>query len=784
MLEEPTVVYSEPENKSTTHVVHALMQFLLAARYRKNVVLTALLVAGLLGGLYYFTATPYYQASASIMVMGSGSDGTSISGPPERGQQRSPMPTFESLFSKTKALQGAVPLLRPEHCIDFAGAPVEAWPAILKANLSTQVLRGTNIIEISYRSKDPKAAVAVVNAVVESYRAFLDETHKGTAAEVSRLFTKEKVETERRLNQTEQQLQWLQARNEVFRIGKSSHEESLHPKVQSVLFFRKALDEVQNERLRWEGSLAALEAAIRNGQDLQQHVLTLANTAGMELLLTKLGMNRYNSYLQAEIERRLVEAQAQLESMQRQGCGPEHPDVLEKSNTIRLMVQFVQGSQQDATRRADEIQRGELGPLLVGMVRQKLKEVWQREANLKAKCEQATAEAIALNGQLSEIERVQYEVEWLRKERSALLNRIADIELLQDGQEVRTALVQEPTEASKPVSPDLRRVILLVLVGGLALGLALVYVLDILDDRFRSVEEIQQQLKTPVLAMVRRLQAPEATGLDALPMHIEPGSVQCEAFRTLRTALELADQEIRQIVVTSSEPGDGKTTVLANLAVSYAQSNKRTLLIDADLRRPGMTALTGMRGADGLSSVIRGDTEVVRLATACIRPSGVERLDVLPSGPRPTNPAELLASPRFSELLAWAETVYDQVLVDSPPTLATSDAAVIGRLVDGVVMVVQPSKNRRRVVFRAKESLTGLKIPLLGIVVNRIGEDSDRGGYYGYAYGYSEQYEGEEQVDALAEDDRHDAALVAGAADRLPDDEADTAAPSVPRRVA
>ena len=202
-----------------------------------------------------------------------------------------------------------------------------------------------------------------------------------------------------------------------------------------------------------------------------------------------------------------------------------------------------------------------------------------------------------------------------------------------------------------------------------------------------------------------------------------PTSAASESFRTLRTALSLTHPDAHQLVITSAEPGDGKTTVLANLAVCYAQGEKRTLLIDADLRRPGLTNLMNMRGPRGLSEVLRSEEDVAQMAAAHIRPSGVKGLDILPSGPRPTDPAELLGSPRFSQLLAWAETAYDLILVDSPPTLATTDTAIIGRLVDGVILVVQPAKNRRRLVTQVVDRLGLMKIPLLGLVVNRSGSD-------------------------------------------------------------
>ena len=128
-------------------------------------------------------------------------------------------------------------------------------------------------------------------------------------------------------------------------------------------------------------------------------------------------------------------------------------------------------------------------------------------------------------------------------------------------------------------------------------------------------------------------------------------------------------------------------------------------------------------------------------AAVHIHHSPQKGLDILPSGPRPANPAELLGSPRFSRLLAWAETVYDQILLDSPPTLALTDTAIVGRLVDGALLVVQPSKNRRHLVLRAAERLRQMKVAVLGVAVNGIGAREDHGyGYYGY-HGYYSGYE-------------------------------------------
>jgi len=744
MLQEPPSTNDRAANDSTAHVVHGLMQFLMAVRYRKNVVLLALLVTGLAGWLYYQTATPYYRSTAAMLVMGSaGADGLPPSVAADDVRQRSLMATLQDLFTRKEVLERAAGNLPRHELVDFELARIspEDLPDVIRANLSATLVRGTRIIEVSYRAKAPRDAQTVVNAVVDSYRDFLKETSKGSAGDFSEILDEQKREQFKEIARKKQQR--IRMQEQMGDIGIRSGSSVVHPLVQRAVYFNESLIDTQKKRIELETSLATIQAAIRNSENLQQHIMTVANVVGKEIMMRSLGFDQHDSYTQSTIERQLLDERAALTSMQ-EHLGPAHPDVIAIIDRIRLTEQYLLGHQQRVKERVRQLQRTELASMLTNMVRQKLVETRSLEESLEEKFNTARAEAIKLNGQLTELEMIEHELEGHRRLYDVLVEQIANTSLRGKGPEITTKVVQRPVEAAAPFSPNLRRVLVMALSAGLAAGLALVYVLDTLDDRFRSAEEMQQRIGVPVLAMVRQLPGSDAKGIDALPMSVDPNSAECEAFRTLRTALALANKEARKIVVSSAEPGDGKTTVLANLAVCYAQSDKRALLIDADLRRPGLTALMGLRGVEGLSGIMRGSTTVAAAAAEHVRPSGIPGLDILPSGPRPANPAELLANPRFAELLAWTETVYDQVLIDSPPALATSDTAVIGQLADGAVIVVRPDKNRRRMVLRAIQSLRDLKTELLGVVVNRIGADGDPD-YYGYSkgYDYGYQYEGE-----------------------------------------
>ncbi len=734
VTQDPTAAHTEFEGSPSAHFVHALMQFALAVRHRKNVVTVALVVSALLGGLYYLTATRYYGSRAELMVLDVSSDPTSYSMTPNDSWQKTLLPNFQSLIGSEKVVQRALGRLRPEDRIDLKGKPPERWVEAVQKNLSVKNTRKTSILEVSYRSKDPHAAVAIVNAVVDSYLDFMDETYKSTADEVKEVLTRKEADLSRRL--AEKEVERLALSREARELSITDHSEILHPLVERAIAANKQLTETRKLRMQLQIALAGIQAAVYRGEDLEACVLALEDVlkADPEALL---GLTHVGD-LQAKLEHSVIDDRARLATM-RKYYSSAHPEIVALEDKIRVTEQ----SLLEYPARVKQELAARRGPDLTAMVRERLYQVRELEASLEQEFHEAENRAIQINGQLARLQVLDREIDWLHTMREAMLDKIESTNLRHEGQELRASIIGEPKVDKSPVRPRLANTILMVLLFGLGLGLGAVYVLDTLSDRFRSVEEMQALLGVPALAIVPELKTTGATGIDSLQAYAAPNAAETEAFRTLRTALSFADQETRQIVVSSPEPGDGKTTVLANLGVAVAQSGKRVLLIDADLRQPGLTAVLGMRGIEGLSSVIRGEDDIVRMAKAHIRASELDGLDILPSGPRPANPAELLGSQRLSELLAWAEATYDQVLIDSPPTLATTDAAVIGRLVNGAVLVVNPAKNRRRPVMRSVAGFAQMRIPLVGVVVNRI--DFTKDGYYGYGgyYACQRTYGGE-----------------------------------------
>lgn len=309
-------------------------------------------------------------------------------------------------------------------------------------------------------------------------------------------------------------------------------------------------------------------------------------------------------------------------------------------------------------------------------------------------------------------------------------------------------LIEEAQLPTEPVSPHPVRDGVLGMFAGLLLGVGVSFLREQLNDRLRSADEVGEISGLPVLA---RLPLDDETARGAFGVAVveRPNSLLAESVRSLRTSVQYlgVDQPIKLIVVTSSLPGEGKSLVAANLAVMFAQADYRTLLVSADLRRSSIDDLFGEHEASpGLTGMIapvrpgtvlakangNGNGEVNASTRAVVR-TPVANLLLLPSGPTPPNPAELLGSGRMSTLLAEWRTSADVVVIDTPPLLAVTDAAVLAARSDGVVLVAAVNETKREALKQSMTILEGTGARLLGVVANKV-PSSGQGAYYYAGY--------------------------------------------------
>jgi capsular exopolysaccharide synthesis family protein len=296
-------------------------------------------------------------------------------------------------------------------------------------------------------------------------------------------------------------------------------------------------------------------------------------------------------------------------------------------------------------------------------------------------------------------------------------------------------LLAEADPPTSPSSPDHRKDLLVGLAAALVLAAAVAFVREQLDDSLRTKEELERQAGVPVIGLV-----PSVDGWrDADSAHLEtrahPRSATSEAYRTLLTSIDFLglDRKITLLQLTSASPGEGKTTTAANLAVAFADAGRRTLLVCCDLRRPRLHLFFGVPADPGFASVLLGSVELEEAVSSVPDTPG---LSVLPAGPMPANPAELLRGSRAHDLLRRLRADYDLVIIDSPPVLPVADALVLAREVDATLIVASANHTTRRRLKRAVESLHQVAAPVVGAVFNNVPRTDDYGydvSYYGYA---------------------------------------------------
>lgn len=269
-------------------------------------------------------------------------------------------------------------------------------------------------------------------------------------------------------------------------------------------------------------------------------------------------------------------------------------------------------------------------------------------------------------------------------------------------------------------------------VGGLLLGLIaglfLAVLNDQLDQRFRSSSEIDSAIGLPILSRVGRVKT------DGLFPIVADNSPEGESFRMLRTLLlnDVRSGELRILSATSPLPGDGKTTILANIAAAFAKLNMSVVLIEADMRRPTFHKRFGVPADGGLADVLKGTAQLDEV----LIPSGVTNLTLLTAGTGTANPSELLQSEEFDQLLKTMKERFQLVIVDVGPVLAVSDPIIVAQKSDGMLLIVRSSNDTKQQVVDAVDTLRSANVKMLGCIVNTFGSgrEFERGGYYGYYY--------------------------------------------------
>jgi capsular exopolysaccharide synthesis family protein len=697
----------------------------------------AVVVGPVVGAVYYARATPVYQSSAQVLVVNKTPEALQLAAGESRPAYAEDYLSTHTTLIRSPAIVrvavqnanlGQLPSLAGHG--DLTGEIIQSLKVSREMNGSSP----TDILNITYRCSRAEDCPVVVKAVIESYQQFLSARYKSVTDETAKLITDASEILEKKLTNKQKEYDRFTLEHPTLWKGKDgiSATQDLLLNLES----RRSALLLQETEIR--GRLNAFEKALRDGSCSRAELVSLISQAPGRL-------STEGGTPGATLEERLRALELQERTLL-EDYGKDHPQVISVRHQIRLLRSLTgrpdRGAANDESGTADpvktHVQSLKLELENTRMAMEALGKLVQEE--------QRKAQSLRSFEQLDESMRTEIARSQLLF--GAIAKRLDEVSILKNfagGYEAETIA---PPEVGGKVYPKPLVVFATAIMLGILAGFGLVYAAERSDQSFRNPEEIRRRLGLPVVGHIPffgpRTDGTAEAAADALPadpilctVH-RPKSREAEAYRGVRTAVLFSNRDGRTkvIQVTSPEMGDGKTTLVANLAVSIAQSGKKVLILDADFRRPRLHKIFNVSANRGLASVIGGEAELPDM----VCPTAVPGLSVLPCGPTPPNPAELLTQPCFPELLALLREEYDFVLVDTPPLLAVTDPCVVVPHTDGVILTVRISKNARPQASRARELLSTLGARVLGVVVNGVGADAKGYGYDGYRYTYSYRY--------------------------------------------
>ena len=692
----------------------SLSEAVATLRKRRWILILAVLLGVAYGSYKAFTQPKLYEASSTIQVHNGASNAYKLDASIDYSDDSQTKMNTEVLVLKSDTLMETV-----AREMDLANNP-DFWgttgplhlslddPNVrasvvetLKDHLIVSLIPRTELIQISYSSLSAKLSAEIVNQVVAFYKQRSYKTPEEATDLVSKSLMPQMEKLESEVKESQAQMMELQRK-----LGVLGYD-STHNQVQASL----------EELLTAEGAakIARITAESRYrmvaGMDpntIDGSIETTPGTAPAEL---------------NALRQQLAMAKATYSEMNAV-LGPNNPKMKAEQDTINELTKAI-----DAEQGRLEVQ-----------AKENYLAAKATEDKTEQELEARKAEAYLQGDDVVRYTVLQREYEQSRTLYDGLQQRLetARVEAGLDALEV-----DQVDKALPPVSPTLRPPISIILMTTLFFllgGIVIAFIVESLDTGLHNIHEIEALMEMPSLAVIpraKRSAAEQTAAMSTAQRNInvltQPKSQFTEAFRSLQTSLLLATggKPPQFILFTSATPSEGKTTTASNLACILSQGGARVLLVDADLRRPNVHHRFGLPGKLGLTSVLAGTST---LEQALQHVPEMPTLDILPSGPVPPFPTEMLSSEGMRTLLKQWGATYTHVVIDSPPMLSVTDAVLLGRMVDAVVLVVRHGKSNKNVMRRTRDLLARSGVPMAGIVLNAVDLNSPE--YYGY-YGYS-----------------------------------------------
>jgi capsular exopolysaccharide synthesis family protein len=748
MADETKLVPSDSGSIGTVEVVPAsaristidlsphephLYDYLLILRKHQWLILSFLLAVVTIVTVATFREKPVFVSSATLEI---DRENTNIL--PFQGMDYDLMADLDNyidtqsriLMSETLALQ-TIRNLDPNADPEFAGGgdsealstgtlKNQQLPPEIGAFLGSLAVRripGSRLLTVSFESADPRVAARILNAHLDN---FVEQNYKSryeTTADASKFLQSELDELSVKVRRSEDARIAYERANQIWLVGDTT---SSNVTTQRLADLNKQLTDAQSDSLRKQ---ALYEFAKAGDVDAVPQIRDNSVLAGMRARRGELSV-QYNDAVNQ--------------------YGPNFPKVQ------RLQAQMKELD--------DQMSRERKG--IVVQLESDYREAKQHEELLSRALDEQKAEANVMSQKMIEYNILKREAEANKTLYDSLQTKLKEAQIASGLKSSNIRIIDPALVPTAPSRPAKTRNIMLAILVGLVGGIGLALLREYLDNTVKTPDDVETLARLPSLAVVPTfsddevshkrfglLKGAASNGSEKrieLVAHHLPKSQTSEAFRALRTALLLsqAGHPPQVILVSSALPREGKTTAAANLAVTLAQLGDKTVVLDADLRKPGVGRLLNLNTGKhaGLSSYLAGAST---LDLVTIPHPAIPNLAAIPTGPLPPNPADLLSSHKLAEAIAELRTKYKFVVIDSPPIMAATDAVILSVQVDGVLLVVRSGETPKEAFTRTRDLLNTVKCRLLGVVVNAVNPSAPdyyySYRYYPYSYGYGPQ---------------------------------------------
>jgi succinoglycan biosynthesis transport protein ExoP len=710
-----------------------LLDYLIVLRKHQWLILTFLLTVVTVVTIASFKMKPVYQATARVEVDRESQNNLQFQ---DQNGYDSYMDSEDYIETQTKILESETLALQTIKSLDLGhypefggtgaasnftqGTDASKRPAILGAflgSLSVKRVPNSNLVEVTFEAQDPALAAAVANAHLQNYIEQNFRSKYDATTQASTWLSAELEDLRSRVEKSEDARIAYQRANQIWQV-----DEKQDITTQKLDDLSKAVTEAQT-------ALAEKEALYRMAQSGNVDALPAARDSVViqDLLRRK-----------SDLDQQYADAVNQY--------GPNFPKVQ------RLAAQQKE-VEDDLANARKVVSQG---------IQQEYSTASSHVQLLQDALDKQKAQTNDLAEKLVQYSILQHDADSNKQLYDGLLQKLKEAGITAGLRSSNIRVVDQALVPTSPVRPQKSRNILLAILVGLVGGVGLAVFREYLDNTVKSPDDIEALTGLPSLAVVPSLpglnghrerspalphgSAPSSGPSVELLSYMQPKSQISEAFRALRTSLLLsqADHPPQVILVTSALPREGKTTAAVNLAVTLAQLGDRTLLMDSDLRKPGVRRALNLTGGkeSGLSSYLAG---VSSLDEVIAPHPAISNLSALTTGPVPPSPADLLSSHRMREAITELRRRYKFIVIDSPPVMAATDAVILSALTDGVLLVVRSGQTPKEAFTRTRDLLSAVRCRLLGVVLNAV--DSSAPDYYysyryypyAYGYGYGEE---------------------------------------------